>query len=295
MRSQLARLIVVLLAVSVLGGCVAQGKYDRMQRLYRTSQEQIVDLQAQLEEARSRIKALEQAKSEDPQAQKRIEELKKERDQLRQALADAKKKLQSQASTGGTLPERVDEELQRLAANNDELTYVQDKGMVKFASDVTFGLGSAQVSNEAKQTVQQVAQVLQTPAAQPFDVRIVGHTDAVPIEKPSTKKNHPTNWHLSVHRAIAIEKVLEGSGVSPKRMGVAGYGQYRPIAPNGPDGSNKKNRRVELYLHQRGPAGGSMPAGDSESESESAPARTKSGSQGGSDNAPDEDAPVRYK
>jgi chemotaxis protein MotB len=60
---------------------------------------------------------------------------------------------------------------------------------------------------------------------------------------------HPTNWHLSVHRAISVENLMESNGVSPTRISVKGYGEYRPLEANeaGKKG-NPKNRRVEIYL-----------------------------------------------
>jgi len=302
MPGQLARIMLVLVAVSFLGGCVAQGKLDRYRNLYRTSQEQIVDLESQLEEARSRIQALEQAKSENPELQQRIDELKQQRDELRQALADAKEQLQQRQAGPGDLPPQVNQALRRLADNNPELTFVEEKGMVKFATDFTFDLGSAEVSNEGEQTVQDVAQVLQQSAAKPFEIRIVGHTDAVPISKPSTKAKHPTNWHLSVHRAIAIEEVLENAGVQAERMGVAGYGPYRPIEPHGEDGRNKTNRRVELYLVQRGegagvPAGASEASGGNGSNASTAPqgeGQSEQRSKSGGSNS-GSDSPAMYK
>ena len=53
--------------------------------------------------------------------------------------------------------------------------------------------------------------------------------------------------HLSVHRAISVRKALAGAGVEPARIQVAGYGEFRPIVPNGPKGA-AENRRVDLIL-----------------------------------------------
>ena len=45
-----------------------------------------------------------------------------------------------------------------------------------------------------------------------FDLVVAGHTDDVPIKKAATKAKHPTNWHLSVHRAISVANVKVTSG-----------------------------------------------------------------------------------
>jgi hypothetical protein len=58
---------------------------------------------------------------------------------------------------------------------------------------------------------------------------------------------HPTNMHLSAHRAISVRDALVSDGVTANRMQVAGYGEFRPIVPNGANGA-AQNRRVEIFL-----------------------------------------------
>jgi len=93
-----------------------------------------------------------------------------------------------------------------------------------------------------------LAGIIDSPAAADFDAVIVGHTDNIPIVKPETKAKHPTNWHLSVHRAISVMNVLRGGAVAPDRLGVMGYGEYRPAVANDTKANRAKNRRVEVYL-----------------------------------------------
>lgn len=239
----------MLLAAITLGpvGCVAQREVDELRTLYRRSQDQVLDLQAQLEEAEARIAALQAQGSGDADYAAQLQAAMAERDRLRSALDDAEARLRG-AKAGPALPAELDAALAQLAAQYPDLmSYDADLGMVKFRSDLTFGLGSAEVQPAARDTLQRLAQVLQSPAAQGYEVRIVGHTDNVRIANPETRAKHPTNWHLSAHRAISVENVLESAGVQPSRMGVAGYGPYRPVVPNGPRGA-EANRRVEIYL-----------------------------------------------
>ena len=84
-------------------------------------------------------------------------------------------------------------------------------------------------------------------AGSAYEVRIVGHTDSVPISRPATLKDHPTNWHLGAHRAISVKNALEKSGVRPVRMVVASPSMYRPVAANA-KGGTEANRRVEIFL-----------------------------------------------
>ncbi|MHC4706350.1 MAG: OmpA/MotB family protein, partial [Planctomycetota bacterium] len=64
---------------------------------------------------------------------------------------------------------------------------------------------------------------------------------------------HPTNWHLSAHRAISVLKIMGANNVNSMRLSARGFGEFRPVVPNEP---NKKghaqNRRVEIYIVAKG-------------------------------------------
>jgi len=52
-------------------------------------------------------------------------------------------------------------------------------------------------------------------------------------------------------RAIVVMQMLASKGIEMTRLGVMGYGEYRPIADNGSEAGKAKNRRVEVYLVPR--------------------------------------------
>lgn len=224
-------------------GCVAQGEADDLKTLYRNSQEQVVDLQERLAEAQAQIDALTgQAGGEADALAAAIAD----RDRLQAALDDAEARLRQAGNVA--LPPELDDALSRLAAANPQLmTYDADRGMIKLHSDLTFALGSADVNAGTQNSLASLAKIFNSPAAAKYEVRIVGHTDNVPIKNVGTKAKHPTNWHLSVHRAIAVMLVLAKDGVPQSRMSVAGYGEYQPVVPNTKGGA-EANRRVELFL-----------------------------------------------
>ena len=257
MKRYQVTLTVLLAAILITGmsGCVAQREADDLRTLYRKSQEQVIELQTQLEECYARNAALqEEADKPDPAMLLRLEQALEERDHLKQALADAEAQLRN-AERSPILPPELDSALEELAQINPSLmSYDAGRGMVKFRSDLTFASGSAEVNQQAGDSMSKLATVLKSKAALPYEIRIVGHTDNVPIKY--SKAKHPTNWHLSVHRAIAVKDVLEKSGVPAVRMGVAGYGEYRPLTPNGPSGA-EANRRVEIFLVATGTDSGS--------------------------------------
>ena len=140
----------------------------------------------------------------------------------------------------------TDAALRELAAQHaDLLEYDAARGMIRFKSDVTFDSGRDTLSANARATIRQFAQILNT-TAMAYDVRIVGHTDSQPIRRVAAQ--HPTNWHLSCHRAISVLKEMVGSGFSPERGEACGKGEFEPMVPNSANGDTRKNRRVEVYL-----------------------------------------------
>ena len=151
---------------------------------------------------------------------------------------------------GGTpLPAEMNVLLQDFAATSDMVDFDEATGMLKFKSDLLFDSGSDHVQAGATEAIKALAGIMNSNDGSSFDIVIVGHTDDVPIKKPETLRNHPSNWHLSVHRAISVEKMLEADGLTPNRMAVKGYGEYRPVEPNkeGKKG-NPANRRVEIFI-----------------------------------------------
>ena len=185
-----------------------------------------------------------------------IENLTKTRDELQQRIVDMAKG-NTPPQIGDILPPQLNAALQAFAAANPGMVdFQQGRGMVKFKSDLTFDLGKDQVKAEARAALIKFAEILNDPTAQGFHIYIAGHTDNVPIKSTSpTAKKHPDNWYLSVHRAVAVQEILiKKANVSAKRIGVMGFGENHPIAPNEPyisgagKGGNVKNRRVELWI-----------------------------------------------
>ena len=147
------------------------------------------------------------------------------------------------------LPQDVSAELEALARSHpDVVVYSAKHGMVKLAADLTFGLGSVAVKPDAFDALKRLAAIMDSPSAGRFNIFVAGHTDNIPISKPETLRRHPNNLYLSLHRAVEVQKVLVDAGVSPARIGVMGFGEHHPIAPNAGKGGNVANRRVEIWL-----------------------------------------------
>ena len=106
--------------------------------------------------------------------------------------------------------------------------------------------------------------MLSSPVASEYEVRVVGHTDNVPMRNASNIQRFGDNWGLSTARAVAVMKGFRDAGIPEARMSVAGYGEFRPVEANGPRGS-EANRRVEIFLV-------AMPGDEAEASEAAAPA-----------------------
>lgn len=130
----------------------------------------------------------------------------------------------------------------------DETTDVSVREVeVVFAvpSEVLFKSGSASLNAQAKSSLNKVVAVIQERFPN-HDVKIIGHTDDQKITR--TKGTWDDNWDLSAGRAREVLLYLEGRGIAAKRLGLAGYADQRPIAPNTSADTRQKNRRVEIVV-----------------------------------------------
>ena len=108
-----------------------------------------------------------------------------------------------------------------------------------FKSDLTFELGSTEVRPQARTALQTLAGILNSKEIADNQIRIVGHTDDVPIRQGSTSTMNPNNWFLSTNRAHAVREVLFGYGVTDY-LAAAGGGRNRwPPMPPGIRGMPK--------------------------------------------------------
>lgn len=156
-------------------------------------------------------------------------------------------------SIAAALPPQLDSAIKKFAdAYPSQVVYDPASGSVKWHADLLFDLGSDEVKSSSLDAMRGFSDILKSPAAADFEVVVVGHTDNVRIAKPETRSRHPTNWHLSAHRAIAVSDLLQKNGYSADRISVMGCGEYRPIADNAAESGRRQNRRVEIYLVPRG-------------------------------------------
>jgi len=110
-----------------------------------------------------------------------------------------------------------------------------------------FASGSAQLSIEGRHTLKRLASALKS-APDSAIIRIVGHTDPVPLNK-SLQADFIDNWGLSSARAAAVaRRLIWSNGIDAKRIRIEGRAWYDPIVPNSSAANMARNRRVELFV-----------------------------------------------
>lgn len=115
-----------------------------------------------------------------------------------------------------------------------------DRSVVTIRSDGFFAPASNSIPNKMLPLVERIgAAINQVPGR----VLVVGHTDSSPINS----LRFPSNWHLSVARADAVQDKLSGL-LEPGRVRSEGRADSEPLAPNDSAAGRARNRRVDIIV-----------------------------------------------
>jgi chemotaxis protein MotB len=117
--------------------------------------------------------------------------------------------------------------------------------VMSIESEVLFKSGTATLSAQAKASLNKAVAVIKDRFPN-HDIRVVGHTDDQKITR--SKNTWNDNWDLSAGRAREVLLYLESRGIASKQLGLAGYGDQRPVVPNTSADNKAKNRRVEIVV-----------------------------------------------
>lgn len=280
MQAATALALVVLLSLS---GCVSASKYKaETQRAAQVeadlrgqvdaAQKREDGLKAQLKTAGEQIEAglktnkdLQQSlEANKGELQKKAAELIKERDALASKLAErdaeaAKlaEELKAAAAARAAELAKVQKNYEDLtaslkseiAAGEIKITELKGKLTVNMVDRILFDSGHADVKAAGRKVLQKVGSILKDVRSK--DIRIEGHSDNVPIGG-ELKSRYPSNWELSTARATAVARYLQDEAkIDARNLVAAGYGEYRPVAPNDTPENRALNRRIEIVLVPR--------------------------------------------
>ncbi|RKH14990.1 chemotaxis protein MotB [Corallococcus praedator] len=178
------------------------------------------------------------------------EKLTTEKDQLNTEKAQLSQTVQEQeaelARLKATYEDLQDKMKKEIAEGAVRLTQNEGRIQVDLVDKVLFDSGDASISARGQEVLTRLGGVLSK--VDDKRIQVSGHTDDSP---PSQKlqATFPTNWELSVARAVNVVRFLQDKGGVPaKRMLAAGYGDTRPLGANASPQGRARNRRIELLL-----------------------------------------------
>ena len=202
------------------------------------------------EDATAATQRAQAAEAEKTELAQKVEKLESEKTELATAKEELSKDVQ--AKTGeleqlkGTYDKLEDKMKDEIAKGDIRLSQSGGKLRVDLVDKILFDSGEAVISKRGEGVLSRVGAVLA--AMDDKQIQVSGHTDSNPISEKLTPQ-FPTNWELSVSRAVNVVRFLEEKASVPaKNLTATGYGQYHPIASNKSAAGRARNRRIEILL-----------------------------------------------
>ncbi|MBX6360440.1 flagellar motor protein MotB [Pseudacidobacterium ailaaui] len=143
--------------------------------------------------------------------------------------------------------ERIKKHLERLLSNQIARHVVairigRDGLVISLREAGFYESGSAAPQPESVRTLDEIAEALRTT---PYDIRIEGHTDNVPIHNGQ----FDSNWELSTARATRLARMfIVAHHYAPARLSASGYAEFHPVASNDSADGRSQNRRVDIIV-----------------------------------------------
>jgi chemotaxis protein MotB len=143
-----------------------------------------------------------------------------------------------QAQLTGALSPQIAQHIVALKLGRDGL-------VISLRESGFYDSGAALPHRQSRPTLDRAAAMI---GATPYDIRIEGHTDNVPIHTAQ----FASNWELSTARATELAKIfIVEYRFSPARLSAAGFAEYHPVASNDTSEGRSQNRRVDIIVLPR--------------------------------------------
>lgn len=138
--------------------------------------------------------------------------------------------------------EKLEHMLSNQIANHTVALRIGRDGLVISLREAGFyDSGSATPHKDSEPILHRIATAL---IATPYDVRVEGHTDNVPIHT----EQFDTNWELSTTRATHLARLFIADGLAARRLSASGYAEFHPVAENATPEGRGQNRRVDVVV-----------------------------------------------
>ena len=121
---------------------------------------------------------------------------------------------------------------------------------ISFSASTLYKSGEATLAPAAQLLLGNIAEKLKQLPNQ-FSIVIQGYTDNKPIDTAQ----FPSNWSLSVERAVSVVSLFAAKGIDGTRLSAQGFGQFAPFVSTTADAGRAQNRRVIVVIHAPVPNG----------------------------------------
>ncbi len=161
---------------------------------------------------------------------------------IRQSMPKSEGNL-AQAEVISKAAQELDEAVEEAGLQGDVILEEASTGLIIRISDrLFFDSGESQLKAVARSPLSKLGAII---AGMPNPVNIQGHTDNQLINT----EQFASNWELSGMRALQVARFfMEDSGISPDRISITGFSEYRPLVPNNTVARMSQNRRVEIHI-----------------------------------------------
>ncbi len=192
---------------------------------------------------------------------KKHQEVTQEIDQLRKANTELIEQARNLQGNVNTLKDQKIEAVAKVEDTYSDLVndlqkeidmkqvkIVQMKGRlsVNIVQKILFDSGRTDIKTSGFDVLNKVGESLKN--IKNKQIQIEGHTDNVPITG-RLQNRYPTNWELSVARAVKVTRYLqEVVGIDPARLSAAGFSEYQPVDDSDTPEGYAENRRIEIVL-----------------------------------------------
>lgn len=212
---------------------------------------------AELAEARSRL----EAEAQDRLARQEAERTAREG---AQAQAEELERRQRELETERRAREQAEQQAKEALQELDRFAQVKEEErgtVISLPGTLLFAAGQTDLAPAARRRLEDVAEVLRRYPEQRLVIE--GHSDS--------RGDDDSNYELSYFRAMAVKDDLVSKGIPANQVEAIGFGETRPIAPNGTAEGRASNRRVEIVLQRVGEEGPGLGGAGSEPEKDVTP------------------------
>ncbi len=140
--------------------------------------------------------------------------------------------------------EKLKEEIEKDEKNGHGLSAsLSEEGLViNLQEKLLFDSGKTDFKEGAIEVLDRVCKYL---AKVDNKIKVSGHTDNVPI----SNYLYPSNWHLSLGRAVKTsEYLIRKKNMDSRKFMIAAYADTMPVDTNATESGREKNRRVEIIV-----------------------------------------------